>query len=126
MQSSTQLICLLHTGFTCMCRPIMDICVYFCLFVDSFVQICLTEDLIGLIMLTFKRMIHVGGFAPKNRKMYKRETKEPLYRWNPYFITITLFWYSKVLETTFRPEHFLNFNKINSKNSIYIGFLCEK
>ena len=43
----------------------MDICVYFCLFVDSFVQICLTEDLIGLIMLTFKRMIHVGSFVRK-------------------------------------------------------------
>ena len=59
----------------------------------------------------FNRMIDVGTFVEKNSKMYKRETKEPLYRWNPCFIMITIFWYSKDLEDTIRPEHFFEFQQ---------------
>ena len=109
------------------CRLIMDICIY-CWFVNSFVQICSTEDPIGSIMLIWNKKIGVVYWYGHSVKSTNASIGNPYTDgwWNPCFIRNVECWYPKGLETTFRIEHFLNFNKINSKNSIYIVFLCEK
>ena len=47
----------------------------------------------------------------KNRKRYQSDNREPIYRWNPCFIRITILWYPKYLEATFMPKHFLYYQQ---------------
>ena len=110
MQSSTQLICLLHTGFTCMSTHNGYLCLF--LLVRQLLCADLFDGRPNWIDNVDMKQKNWGSLLVRAiRKKYQCQHRELIHWWNPCFKRKADWWYPKDLEATFMPKHFLYYQQ---------------